>query len=482
MEQSKFIRTLQKLNKAQKQRYIEFLESPYFNKNEDIRDFVGLIFKKNIPLVKEKLFAKLYPGKPFDIRRIPDLMYKSLRLLEEFLSEEMYSEQVWERKLNLLGFIRVNELDDLYSVVEREIHELSSEKPLRDSNYFYEEFMYQSEADNIFRDQARIKVNENLQNKVDQLDLFYLSAKLRDSCEMINRKRILATDYEFHLLDNLIQAVQENFDRYANYPAISIYFKVLLMLREPENVEHFNNLKEDVSQNIHLFARDEQRSLYGNLQNYCIRKVNTGGQEFYRELLNIYQYMLDIKLMDADNKNLQWDLKNMVSIALRLGENDWTFNIINELKSKLPADVRENAFTYNLANYYYETKDYKKATKLLQSVDFKDVYYNLDSKSMLLKIYFEQDEEESFFALVTTFKAYLTRNKLISSDRYVTYNNLLKFARKAFVFKIMLPYERKHNLNKINALKQNIVATKNVVNLNWLLKEMDGLLKEKSEK
>jgi len=482
MEQSKFIRTLQKLSKAQKLRYLEFLQSPYFNKNEDIRNFAELVFKGDIPLIKEKLFAKLYPGKPYDVRRIPDLMYKSLRLLEEFLSEEMYSGQVWERKLNLLGYIRVNELDDLYGVVEREIHELSSKKELRNSNYFYEEFMYQSEADKIYLDQARIKVDENLQNKVDQLDLFYLSAKLRDSCEMMDRKRILATDYEFHLLDNLIEAVHENLERYTNYPAISIYFRVLLMLREPENVEHFNILKAEVSQNIQLFARDEQRSLYGYLQNYCIRKVNSGGYEFYRELLNIYRYMIDIKLMDADNKNLQWDLKNMVSVALRLGENNWTFKIIHKLKNELPDDLRENAYTYNLANYYYETKEYKKATKLLQSVDFKDVYYNLDSKSMLLKIYFEQDEEEAFYALVTTFKAYLTRNKLISADRYVTYNNLLKFARNIFTFKIMLPYQRRHHRNKINALKQKLIETKNVVNLNWLLKEMDELLKEKSEK
>ena len=482
MEQSKFIRTLEKLNKAQKQRYIEFLKSPYFNKNEDITRFVGLVFKNNVPLVKEKLFAKLYPGKPYDARRIPDLMYKSLRLLEEFLSEEMYAGQVWTRKLNLLGHIRANELDDLYTVVEREIHELSSKKELRDSNYFYEEFMYQSEADKIYLDQSRIKADENLQNKVDQLDLFYLSAKLRDSCEMMDRKRILATDYEFNLLDNLIEAVQSDFARYSQYPAISIYFRVMLMLREPDNLEHFKILKEEVLQNIQLFARDEQRSLYGYLQNYCIRKVNSGGHEFYRELLDIYQYMLDIKLMDTDNKNLQWDLKNMVSIALRLGENDWTYKIINELKSKLPDDERENAYTYNLANYYYETKDYKKATKLLQSVDFKDVYYNLDSKSMLLKIYFEQDEEEAFFALVTSFKTYLTRNKLISADRYVTYNNLLKFARKVFGFKIMLPYQRRNSINKINALKQKLIDTKNVVNLNWLLKEIEELIEEKSEK
>jgi len=478
MEQSKFIRTLRRLNKHEQQRYLDFLQSPYFNKNEDISRFAALVLQRKTPINQQKIYSSLYPGKTFDARRIPDLMYKSLGLLEEFLSEEQYGGQSWERKLNLLSYIRVNELDDLNSVIHREIHELSSKKQFRDSNYFYEEFMYQSEAYKIFLDRSQIKGDDILQKKVDQLDLFYLSAKLRDSCEMMNRKRILAIDYEFHLLDDLINNIQANLKRYEGYPAISIYYHILLMLREPEITDHFNVLKNEIQEHIQLFAQDEQRSLYGYLQNYCILKVNTGVSEFYRELLNIYQHMMGIKLMVADNKNLQWDLKNMVSVALRLEEYDWTFNTINEIKNRLPEEIRENSYTYNLANYYYETKNYKKATRLLQAVDFKDIYYNLDSKSMLLKIYFEQEEEESFLALVAAFKTYLTRNKLISVDRYHSYHNFLKFSRKAFVFKTGLPYEQKRNSNKIKLLKDKLLQTKNVVNLNWLIKEMEGLLKD----
>ena len=85
MEQSKFLRTLQKLNKRQQQQYIDFLKSPYFNKNEDIRQFAEMVFSKNIPLNKEMLYDALYPGKAYDDRRIPDLMYKSLKLLGIFL-------------------------------------------------------------------------------------------------------------------------------------------------------------------------------------------------------------------------------------------------------------------------------------------------------------------------------------------------------------------------------------------------------------
>ena len=477
MEDSKFIRALYKLTPRQQQLYLEFLGSPYFNKNEDIRRFVKLVFQRNTALSKEKLFAALYPGKPYEDRRIPDLMYKSLKLLEEFLSEEHYAGQVWERKLNLLSYIRENDLDDLNSVVQREIADLSQKKQLRDSNYFYEEFMYQSEANKIFLDHSRIEGDQSLQKKVEQLDLFYLAAKLRDSCEMMNRTRIMAADYEFHLLDNLLEGINTNFERYRQYPAISIYYRIMLMLKEPEEQTHFHLLQSQVQEHIHLFARDEQRSLYGYLQNYCIRNVNSGKAEFYPELLNIYKYMLGINLMNDDNKNLQWDLKNMVSIALRLGEYEWTYKTINDLKAKLPEEVRENAYAYNIANYYYETKDFKKATRLLQSVEFNDVRYNLDSKSMLLKIYFELEEEEAFYAHVTAFNAYLTRNKLISEDTLIIYGNLVKYARKAFIFKTQLPYIQRRNATKINALKDKISKTRLIGNANWLMKEVEAIEK-----
>jgi len=475
MEQSKFIKTLQKLSRRQQNQYLDFLRSPYFNKNEDIQKFAELVFAGKVPLDKEKLFKALYPGKPFNARRIPDLMYKSLKLLEEFLSEEKYANQTWERKINLLSYIRENELDDLNTVVQKEIQELSARKTLRDSDYFYEEFLYHSETDKMFLDQARREADQSLQNKVDQLDLFYLAAKLRESCEMMNRKQILTADFEFHLLEDLLDAIANDIDRYKPYPAILIYYQIMIMLRDPEQTSHYFDLKARIDAHIHLFGQEEQRSLYGYLQNYCIKKVNRGRSEFYPELLHIYKHMISDNLMRADNKNLQWDLKNMVSIALRLGEYQWTLDIINIIKDDLPDDSRDNAYTYNLANYYYETKDYKRATKLLQSVEFTDVAYYLGAKSMLLKMYFEQEEEEAFYALVSAFKTYLTRNKLISKATSLTYQNLLKFSRKAFVFKTQLPYQRKASSKKIKALKETVLETKNVMNLNWLVKEIDQI-------
>lgn len=191
----------------------------------------------------------------------------------------------------------------------------------------------------------------------------------------------------------------------------------------------------------------------------------------------MYKHILSNGLVFDENKNIQWDFKNFVTIGLRLKEYEWTFEMTATFKNHLPVTTSENAHTYNLANYYYETGEYKKATRLLNSVEFTDIYYSLDSKAMLLKIYYKVEEEESFYSLVSSFGIYLKRNKLISRDNAEVYENLIRFIKKAFNLKIKLPYQRnKAYFDKIGILKQKVSETRKVANINWLLQKIDLLL------
>jgi hypothetical protein len=95
---------------------------------------------------------------------------------------------------------------------------------------------------------------------------------------------------------------------------------------------------------------------------------------------------------------------------------------------------------------------------------------------MLLKIYYENEEEESFLALVAAFSKFLQRNKLISKDHFTLYSNLLKFSKKAFALKTLLPYQKKKNYElKVKALKDKILHTRKTININWLLREVEKL-------
>jgi hypothetical protein len=479
MENSKVIRTLKKLTEKETESFKAFAASPYFNKNQDLTAFLDIILKEGMlanPMNKSLVLDKMYAGQAYQERWLPDLMYGLMNLLEDFLAEEKYRQNRFQRKLNLMMLAYEKELEPVINGVIKDIDVIHSQNPIRDSNYFYESFMIESERDFSFRALGKISDNENIRGKADQLDFFYLALKLKDGCEMLNRANIVSAQYDFRLLNNLISYLQATPEPYLQYPAITIYYNIYLMLRDKDGGIYFSELVRLAGENESNFGRDELRSIYGYAQNYCIRRLNQGDGSFNRKLFDIYRHIFDNGLVFED-KNMQWDFKNFVSLGLRMKEYEWTLQIINAFKDRLPEEIRQNAYSYNLANYYYETGDYKKATRLLNSVEFTDIYYNLDSKAMLLKIYYKVEEEESFYSLVSSFGIYLRRNRLISESTAEVYRNLIRYTKKAFLLKMKLPYQRKKDFHtKVELLKHNIAETKNVANINWLLQEVGDLV------
>ena len=63
----------------------------------------------------------------------------------------------------------------------------------------------------------------------------------------------------------------------------------------------------------------------------------------------------------------------------------------------------------------------------LREVEFSDIFFALDAKMMLLKIYFDNGDEEPLNSLITSFKAFLKRNRLISDVMRKTYLNFISF-------------------------------------------------------
>jgi len=480
MRNSKLIKSLSNLNEKEMDAFHAFVASPYFNKNNELLAFLELILAEDISgggdMDKNLILSKLFPGKTYQERWLPDLMYGLMNLLEDFLAEEKYRQNKFQRKINLMMLAYEKDLEPVINGIERDLEQLHIQNPVRDSNYFYESFMIHSERDYSFRLSGKITENESLQAKADQLDLFYLSLKLKDSCEMLNRSRIVSAHYDFKMVDTVIAYLQAHPDAYQQYPAIQVYLYYYLMLTDAAHEKYFFELKELIQNSELVFTRDELRSLYTYLQNYSIRRINQGGVAFNEELFQIYKHIFGNGLVFGDNKNMQWDFKNFVSLGLRMKEFDWTLNIINVFKDHLPETSRDNAYSYNLANYYYETGEYKKATKLLNAVEFTEIFYSLDAKAMLLKIYYKVEEEESFYSLVSSFGIYLRRNKLISKDNAEVYSNLLRFTKKAFLLKTKLPYERKKDYyRKVSLLKQDIHHTQRIMNINWLLQEVEAL-------
>ena len=244
-------------------------------------------------------------------------------------------------------------------------------------------------------------------------------------------------------------------------PVISIYFQILLTLKEPSVEEHYTKLKQLLLHHIAQLPQTELRDMYAFAQNYCIKHINLGNTRYLRELFDNYKTLIQNGIILEGKFFPQFDFKNIVTVALRLEEYEWTKEFILTNKGALKREFRKNAINYNMAMLHFSQKEYSQALKLLLAVEFTDVYYHLDSKVLLLKTYYEMEEIEPLISLIATFRVYLRRNKQISDYQRRIYNNLIKFVNKLIRVKL-------GSKKPLSEIEKEIARVKEIADLTWL--------------
>lgn len=473
MHTTKLITILKTFSKKDLRQFKEYVNSPFFNKYEYAKKLQEYIYQsapsfKNKKIERTKVFKHLFPNKKYNEPLFNNIISDLFTLLEDYLALLDYDSDPVTRKIHLLSTLRKRNMDKNFIRTMNIVKNIQENNPYRDENFYLKEFIIESEADRFFIRKEQRTYNESLQKKADNLDLFYLSTKLKNCCEMINRKNVLAVNFNLDLLNEILLYLEEHPHKFKDVPAIIIYNTILLTLMRPNEVIHFKNLKKLLEEHEDKFSIQEKQGMYQYAQNYCTKKINEGNPVYLEELFSLYKVLLTKEIIFEENHISQGVYKNIVSVGIRLKQFEWTEKFINIYRERIASEFRENAFTYNLAILYYSKHEYGKARKLFQNVEFTDVFYNLGAKSTLLKIYYELDELESFLSLTDSFKIYLRRNKLISDSQYKTNTNFIKFTKKLFALKPQGETARKQ---KIVILKQIIEQTKDIANVNWL-KEM----------
>ena len=298
------------------------------------------------------------------------------------------------------------------------------------------------------------------------LDRFFVARKLQMSAEKLNIHFILNTTAEDPFLDLLMQQVDAG--QFADTPYIIIYRDVIRTLQHPEDTQAFRRLEIGAATHAQHLPQSERHDLYQHILNYCIRRINAGQLEFQRELFESYRNALYQNALLTEGLISQWDFKNIVTVGLRLRENDFVYGFIRDYSSSLAQLHRANAVAFNMANLHFHAKRYSQTLAQLQLVDLDDVFYRLDARSILLKTYYEMDDLDALFYHASAFRTFLLRNRTISDRQRKVYQNLIRFS---------VSLARCHtDRNRIRALRKKVAATPNVADLSWLEGKMDELL------
>ena len=412
---------------------------------------------------KEDIYGHIFPDEGFNDKKLRYAMTDLARQAAAFLSaKSLLVDHYWSDSF-LLQELALRKADKAYLSEYDNSNTKLRQLPPSDADRYFILFRDTYTFMNLFLPRQKRSGQNPAGEAAAFLDKFYLARKLQLLCEMVNSRNVMAVNYDYFMQDDIIARLKEG--AFKDEPLIRIYFRTLMTLTEPDDVSHFETLNKLLEERTEGISRSELSDMYQYLMNYCIRKINTGNASYVETLFGIYKTLLERRIIYRDDILSQWDFKNIVVIGLRAGDFDWVLDFINSKKTDLPKEEQENAWTYNMAYYHFATGNYKKAIALLQQVEFTDIYYQLDTKAILLKCFYELHDEETLLYHLAAFRIFLTRNKLISDYQKTTYSNLIRFTG-LMVKKGNQRKERKKILDELNEVKQ-------VADINWLRRKLE---------
>jgi len=435
------------------------------------------VFKKAHPkfdqpyIEREALFKKVFPDQPYNEKLLRYLLSDFTKILEEYLVDSRLEKNDRQRTSLLLQAYGDRELDKYFvSLLEKEHKKLEKEK-VKDINFYLHQFrMSEILSDFEYAKLDRSRADLLAQN-MDKLDQFYIASKLRSSCLLQNFRDLHISEYQPVFLNRIVELIDQS--ELKEILFIRIYRKILLTLLEPEVEEHYHDFVADLDNCDDEFSPEGLNEIYSFAKNYCVKKINNSRPEYLQILFDLYKKMIEREVIFRGGYLPQWDYKNIFTLSCKLGDTAYGEEFLEQYRDRVHPDFRNNAFNFNSASLFFYKKEYDKTLSFLQKVNLSDVMYHIETKTLLMKTYYELQEMIPLFSLFDSFNIYLRRSKAISAERKSRYGYFIKYLKRISRIKLGGTVDPLKVKTQMNEEKQGMI------DITWLNSKVDALIREK---
>lgn len=476
MKNSKLLDLLKTFSKEDFRAFADFVRSPYYNKRTDLIALFDYL-KKQAPVFADKkierkrVYKIVYPHSPYNEKQIGYAMNYLHKLAEQFVGLRIYENNSLRKEADIIEGLVERRLDKHFQFLYKNHQKDLAETTTKSSQLDYRNYKAAAIANAHFLKQEVRASDASLQQAADSLDYFYIGEKLKLACEILDRQRIFPNKYHLHFeqpLREMCQAIDVK-----KNPVVAQYFEVFKMLTETDTTTHYHNLKRLFLKNdVRTKINDQQKILSYGI-NYCARQIRNSDNRnyFMEEALTLYIYGVEKQIMFSNGFLSPWHFKNVIKLGFNLKKYDWVEQFIRENNQYLEEQFRQNALHYNLADLYFQKSNFGEALLHLNQVEINEISYALGTREMLMRIYYETDEEEALISLIASFNIYLKRNKDLPSDVRKMYLNFCRIVGQIL----------RRNAKKFDKIGEEIKNTKLLLAKNWLLeiyeKEKKHLIK-----
>lgn len=483
MKSSKFIQLISTFNDKEFKEF-EKTAVQYFHKNEKMVSFIEFIMF-HYPDFEEESISKLNAfryvfkdGEEFEDIRIREMLSALNKVLKDFLVLNHIKDADFYYELDLLKQYKRRELENLYQSQLKTVKSILKKDKFKNKEFYKRTFLLATVENEHFTAKHIRALDQNIQIKLNNLDFFYFATKLKETCEMLNRQRLLNQQYELHLFEEIEVIIDKNRDDYLNQPTILCYYEIYKLLISEDDIDQLKVCIKTLNENADKFSGEELKGMYDFPQNYCIAHVNNGNTKYSNILFDLQKLLVDKSFNLTNGYISQQSFTNIVSLALKLNKFEWSENFIENFKDRMSPEIKENAYNINKANLFYSSKNYDKTIRLLSQVEFADTSYAYYSKVLLLKTYYALEEFETLSYFITAFKLNVKRNKELPTFFKKGADLFLSNFKKIFNIAEKIDFlDTKKVKEKLNQIAEDVKAEKNIHNRAWLLEIIEDLRK-----
>lgn len=460
--------TLRQMSHEEHLRLLRFLRSPYFIASKTMaplcETFVRLIEKNEAGFDRQQVWQKVFPNTPYDDVNFRKYCSDLLKRTSAFLAHELFAADAAQQSLGTLEYVVQNKVEPLYTAALRNAKAALDGHEYRHSEHFLHQFRLERQYYEMMGFDVKLNTRTNLEEISSQLDLFYWIEKLKVFSAMLSQQRTGNYPYQLHFMAE-IDAFLRKYP-VEEVPELAIHYYSFRTLYEPDTVAHYYKFRELLDQYATRIPQKEAIELFDIALHYCTGKINTGERAFFQEYFDLFVEALEKGIFLQNGSLATWRYTNIVAAALGLGKIEWAENFVQQYKSHLPAESRQNTYAFNLARVYRFLKKHDEVLDLLQNVEYEDIRINLISKLTLLITHYERKDHEVLDSFIESFRVFLNRHKNIPQQRRRAYLNLLKYTRRLIRL-------RPGDTAAIQKLRTEVIREKSaMVNFEWLLEKL----------
>lgn len=474
MYDSRLITILRHIDKKEYRKINDLVNSPYFNKNQEVVQLYEYLRKlapefKPEKLIKEDVFQKAFPNKKITPARQNKLMFALRELLEIHLTIDYVDKRPhFMTKYLSEQYISMN-MDDYALKILNDTVDFLSKQP-ESTEIFTLINMHQFDAINLKSFAYKEENIQNIQGFIKDLDKIYMLRKMHYEIILT----IISTEYNLQIEQQGMDAIWEIY-RNAQHDSrlLDTVAAVAEKFKKPYTLDAYYQLKEIILANIDRFHPIEQKFCFGWLATFftfVTRYTESNRKETDVEYLNLYKigfqknYLLHHKISTAL-------FLNPFIVAGVLGDIEWCQHMMSNYVDYVYDTDKPNVafFTNVYLNFVLENDD-----KVVELMHHKTMPYHKSSSHQLLKFYlllslFRLKKFDELYALTDNMRVFLYRQKNMN----VSYRDKQLEGLKEYEYFFKIHQDKK----KLKELLEKIKTSQ--MPKHWLQKEIEKNLAEK---